>query len=249
MLSYQHAYHAGNRADVHKHTMLAELLTVLTSRKEPITYIETHAGRGLYNLASPESHKTGEAKDGIIALAKTDFLPPDHPYITTLKTIHQHYGASFYPGSPAIAQHLLRPHDTLHLFELHPQENHHLKRQIKGKNIHIHHADGYSGALSHTPQNPTQGLILIDPSFEIKSEYQSAVEFIIKLHASWPTAVIVLWYPMLKAKLHEAMIAALLSHDWKTYHDAHTFADPESVRGLYGSGMLVIEPPAGFRGH
>ncbi len=246
MLSYQHAYHAGNRADVHKHALLAKLLVALTQKDRGITYIETHAGRGLYDLASPESHKTGEAKDGIINLIKTPFLPEDHPYMQTLGAVRKKYGASSYPGSPAIAQHLLRPQDTLHLFELHPQEHVHLKQTITGQNIHIHHADGYAGTLAKVPTTLTRGLVLIDPSYEIKSEYESVVEFMVKLHAAWPQAVIALWYPMLKARLHEAMTQKLLACDWLSYHDENIFADPESVRGLYGSGMIVIQPPYQF---
>lgn len=246
MLSYQHAYHAGNRADVHKHAMLAALLVALTQKDRGITYIETHAGRGLYDLASPESHKTGEAKDGIISLINTPFLPEDHPYMQTLHAIRKTHGASAYPGSPAIAQHLLRPQDTLHLFELHPQEHLHLKQTITGKNVHIHHADGYTGTLAKVPTQLTRGLVLIDPSFEIKSEYESVVEFIIQLHAAWPQTVIALWYPMLKARLHEAMVESLLSKDWPSHHDEHTFADPQVVRGLYGSGMVLINPPYQF---
>ena len=121
MLSYQHAYHAGNMADVHKHALLAWILDYLTQKDKPLCYIETHAGRGLYDLAGDAAAKTGEAAQGIDRAAAR--FPPDHPYIRLLARTRAAHGPRAYPGSPMLAALALRPGDSLHLAELHPQEH------------------------------------------------------------------------------------------------------------------------------
>jgi 23S rRNA (adenine2030-N6)-methyltransferase len=125
MLSYQHIFHAGNLADVQKHALLAWMLDYLTQKDKPLTYIETHAGRGLYDLGSDEAIKTGEAEAGI-ARAE-DWFDKDHPYLRRLNEVRASYGPLAYPGSPMIAALSLRDQDTMHLAELHPQERQHLR--------------------------------------------------------------------------------------------------------------------------
>ncbi len=120
MLSYQHIYHAGNLADVQKHALLAVMLDYLTRKDKPLCYLETHAGRGLYDLSSEEAVKTGEAKAGIAAVG--DWFAPDHPYRKALDQVQSLYGTQAYAGSPILAETLLRKIDKMHLAELHPQE-------------------------------------------------------------------------------------------------------------------------------
>lgn len=246
MLSYQHSYHAGNRADVHKHEILARLLAILTEKDRPLTYIETHAGRGIYDLTSAEAQKTGEATEGICALLQEAALPEAHPYMQALAATRLMHGPNSYPGSPAIARHMLRPQDVLHLCELHPQEVRYLRAAIKAKNIHIHHRNGYEVALALCPPTPLRGLALIDPSYEVKSEYEQAAQCAATLHQKWPQAVIVLWYPMLKAGLHQQMLTTLEAAALPMLHLPHQWCSPEEVRGMYGSGILIINPPYGF---
>lgn len=138
MLSYQHAYHAGNLADVHKHALLSWALDYLTRKPKPLTYIETHAGRGLYQLDGAEARKTGEAAKGIGQVA--EWFAADHPYTRTLAQVRADHGPQAYPGSPLIASHLLRAEDTLHLAELHPREHAALTRAVPG--AHVHKRDG-----------------------------------------------------------------------------------------------------------
>ena len=121
MLSYQHIFHAGNLADVHKHGLLAWVLDYLTQKDKPLSYIETHAGRGLYDLDAPEAVKTGEAAAGIGRVA--DWFGPDHPYTRARDWVTAEYGPTAYPGSPLIAAHLLRFMDFFRLADLHPQES------------------------------------------------------------------------------------------------------------------------------
>lgn len=120
------------------------------------------------------------------------------------------FGAGFYPGSPLIAAQLLRSTDVIHLMEMHPAEHKALKRAMRGHNVHIHQRDGYEGVLAISPPTPRRGLVLIDPSYEIKTEYLRVADFVIGLHEKWPQATVMVWYPILKAGLHEAMAARLV---------------------------------------
>ena len=135
MLSYQHIYHAGNLADVQKHALLAWMLDYLTQKDKPLSYIETHAGRGLYDLTSPEAVKTGEATAGIARIEAR--FPPDHPYRRRLTEIRARYGTNAYPGSPMIAALTLRDGDTMHLAELHPQEHRALTDSLEIGRAHV----------------------------------------------------------------------------------------------------------------
>ncbi|MHA1128680.1 MAG: 23S rRNA (adenine(2030)-N(6))-methyltransferase RlmJ, partial [Alphaproteobacteria bacterium] len=170
MLSYQHAYHAGGPADLHKHIALAELLALLTRKPRGITYMETHAGRGLYDLSSVEAMKTGEAKDGI---AKIDL--PDCPFAVAVKTVRQMHGETIYHGSPAIAAAMARANDKMYLMELHPAEFKALSVNLEGE-ASVHRRDGFEGVLAISPPKPRKGLVLIDPSYEVKSEYLQVAE-------------------------------------------------------------------------
>lgn len=248
MLSYQHGYHAGGPADVHKHAALAALLAHLTVKDKPLTYMETHAGAGLYDLASPEAEKTGEAAQGIVRALTEGLLPAGHPYREALDIVRARFGPDAYPGSPLLARTLLRPGDRLHLMELHPQEHAALKRVMHGGAAHVHRRDGYEGVLALSPPQPRRGLVLIDPSFEVKSEYEDAASFVVRLHAKWPEATIVLWYPLLAAGLHRAMCATLEAAGLPRFARAEvTFADPATARGMFGSGLLVVNLPHGTR--
>lgn len=246
MLSYQHIYHAGCIADVHKHSILSILLSHLIIKEKPLSYFETHAGRGLYDLESPEAQKTGEAKMGIISVLRDKVFLDTHPYLQVLKNIHSRYGNQFYPGSPVLADYFLRPMDSLHLMELHPQEIVFLKKNLKKPNIHIHFRDGYGGVLALSPPIPRRGFVFIDPSYEVKNEYSLVVEFIKKLHNKWPEAIIGLWYPKLKSSYHEKMVQNILGMNLKnTLINELDFADSDTCKGMYGGGMLIVNAPFG----
>jgi 23S rRNA (adenine2030-N6)-methyltransferase len=237
MLSYQHSYHAGNRADLHKHAALARLLHALTRKPRPITYMETHAGRGLYDLSSPEARKTGEAAQGIL---KARDLPA--PYAEALAAARAEHGPMAYPGSPLIARALLREGDRMHLMELHPAEHAALKAAFAGKEAAIHKRDGFEGTLSLAPPSPRKGLVLIDPSYEVKSEYEAVPAFVRKLVAKWPEAAVLIWYPILAEARHEALIAGLAPLRFE--RDEMRFP---GTKGMQGSGLVGINLPHGFR--
>ncbi|PPB81765.1 23S rRNA (adenine2030-N6)-methyltransferase [Albidovulum inexpectatum] len=244
MLSYQHLYHAGNPADVHKHAALASILDYLTRKDKPLTYIETHAGRGLYDLSAPEARRTGEAAAGILRLQ--DRFPPDHPYLRVLRHARAQNGPNAYPGSPLIAAMMLRPEDRLHLAELHPREHAALTRAMAPFRVDLRREDGLRMAVALTPPEPRRGILLIDPSFEIKTEYDTLPRLIARLHKRWNVGIIALWYPILKSGLHKPMLAALESAGLPgTLRHEVGFPPVREGHGMIGSGLFIVNAPFG----
>ncbi len=242
MLSYQHAYHAGGPADLHKHMILAGLLARLTVKPRPVSYAETHAGRGLYDLSDPETARTGEAAAGIDRLAPD----PDRPYGRALAETRAAHGPKAYPGSPALTAALLRPGDRIALMELHPAEHAALRANFRNRpDIEIHRRDGYEGVLALAPMKPRKGLVLIDPAYEVKDEYATVPVFVRSLLAKWPEATIMVWYPLLPAGRHHAMLAALAP--LRPRFDEVAFT-PRPARGMTGSGVALVNAPHGAVG-
>jgi 23S rRNA (adenine2030-N6)-methyltransferase len=249
MLSYQHGYHAGNLADVHKHRVLAHVLTQLVRAHphQPITYMETHAGRGVYDLSDAQATKTGESREGILSLLnnKTAFTRQDDAYMQAVKHTQARFGATWYPGSPHIARYILRPDDALCCFELHPQEFAALNMRLKTKNARLYKKDGYAGVLSLSPPSPhSSWLVLIDPSFEIKSEYDKVAEFIPQLLKRWSEAVILLWYPILDAGLHIPMIESLNARNFADIWHHEDMFPADSMLRMKGSGLFAVNASA-----
>lgn len=239
MLSYQHAYHAGSPADLHKHWVLGELIAHLTLKPRGIAYVETHAGRGLYDLAGAEAAKTGEAAMGIGRLAPG----PATPYGAALARVRDRSGPAAYPGSPLIAQALLRPQDRMTLMELHPAEHAALVAAMAGTEAALHRRDGFEGVLALAPFRPRKGLVLVDPSYEVKADYAATAVFAARLLEKWPEAVVAIWYPLLAAGRHGAMLTAIAP--LRPLLDAVVF-DLAPARGMLGSGLAILNAPHGF---
>lgn len=245
MLSYQHAYHAGNMADVHKHALLCVMLDYLTQKDKPLSYIETHAGRGLYRLDGPEAQRTGEAAAGIGRTA--GWFAPDHPYARRLAEVRAQYGVNAYPGSPLLAALALRRGDPIHLAELHPREHEALAATLSPFGAHLRREDGFAMARALCPPTPRRGLLLIDPSFEVKDDYHSLPPLIRNLHRKWNVGIIALWYPLLRSGVHQGMLAALESEG---FPDALRHEVPvrpaREGHGMVGSGMFILNAPWGI---
>lgn len=246
MLSYQHAYHAGNLADLHKHAMLAWMLDYLTRKDKPLSYLETHAGRGLYDLSGAEAARTGEARAGIIRAISEGWLAPDHPLLAALRTIRQAHGPQSYPGSPLIAAHFLRPGDSLHLAELHPAEAEALAAVLP-PSARLHRQDGFAMAKALCPPRPRRGMLLIDPSFEVKSNYSTIPRFIAAIARKWNIGVISLWYPLLADRRHEEMLDELTGMFPDALRHEVGFAPARPGHGMTGSGMFTLNPPYGLK--
>ncbi len=246
MLSYQHSYHAGGLPDLHKHAAFALLMERLTADGPPAIVAETHAGRGLYDLRSPEAVKTREAWPGFVKLFSQKRLPEAHPFMRAVRETHAAHGIRTYPGSPAIARCFLRADDEADLYELHPQEFAALEAEFAAPNIRCHREDGYGGVMALARRIDGPGLVLIDPSYEVKSEYADVAAFVPRLHAAWPEAQILVWYPVLDAGLHRDMIRTLdkagLPAVWR---DERPFDEAQSPR-LRGSGLYLVNTPAGL---
>jgi len=244
MLSYQHHYHAGNLADVHKHAVLAWTLDYLTRKDKPLTYMESHAGRGLYDLDAPEAVKTGEAAKGIMA-AKAWF-PAGHPYARAIEKTRAERGLGAYPGSPLIAGHLLRDTDTIHLCELHPQEHAALAYATSPFGAHVYREDGLAKALSILPPTPRRGMLLIDPSYEVKTDYEDIPRIIGQIARKWNVGVIMLWYPILSDAPHRVMLNMLRQdHPDAVVHEVR-FPPAREGHRMVGSGLFIINAPYGI---
>ncbi len=246
MLSYQHIYHAGNLADVHKHGLLTWMLNYLTAKDKPLTYIETHAGRALYDLQDAAALKTGEAAAGIGRVAS--WFDDAHPLTDALNAVRATHGADSYAGSPLIAAHVLRPDDRMHLAELHPGEHAALDFALSSFPAKCYRQDGFELAHSLTPPTPRRGLMLIDPSYEIKTDYADIPRHIAGVTRAWNVGIICLWYPMLTAQSHLPMLTALQkAHPSALRHEVR-FPPARKGHGMIGSGMFVINPPYGLEG-
>ena len=244
MLSYQHIYHAGNLADVHKHAVLAALLAYMTRKDKPLSYIETHAGRGLYRLDAPEAVKTGEAAAGITRVEPR--FPADHPYRKILATVRARYGSAAYPGSPLVAALSLRPGDRIRLAELHPREFAALEVAMSPFGADCRHEDGLAFALAATPPEPRRGVMMIDPSYEVKADYAAMPRLLAKLHAKWNVGVVMLWYPILANGAHVEMTAALDRLDLpKPLRHEIRFPPAREGHGMVGSGIFILNTPHG----
>lgn len=213
MLSYQHAFHAGNHADILKHYVLCSVFSSLNSKSKPYTFFDTHAGSGLYDLLDNRSQKTGEGKNGILRFLKTceskNLSDSVKFYVETIKP---YADKNFYPGSPEIEKNLLLKDSILVLNELHPKEIENLKKNIHQtnfiksefqKNIQIHNRDAWEMILALTPPKIKRGGILIDPSYEEKIDYENAAKTVCEVHKKWPAGIIILWYPLIFCKKYE----------------------------------------------
>jgi 23S rRNA (adenine2030-N6)-methyltransferase len=244
MLSYQHHFHAGNLADVQKHALLAWCLDYLTQKDKPLTYIETHAGRGLYDLSSEYALKTGEAAQGI-ARAE-DMFDAAHPYRQRLNEIRASYGPNAYPGSPLIAALSLRDGDTVHLAELHPAENQALRHALNPWGPHIYARDGFDLALALTPPTPRRGMMLIDPSYEVKADYDAIPRHIANIARKWNVGIIALWYPLLTSGAHGPMLGQLTQAFPEALRCECHFPPVRDGHKMIGTGMFIVNPPYGL---
>lgn len=248
MLSYQHAYHAGHAADIAKHSVLALVLEHFLRKPTPLTYFDTHAGRGMYPLDGAEAQKTQEFHTGLVpVLAGRHAMFPEglDRYFDLLARLNPTNPVA-YPGSPAVAQALLRADDSLVLAELHPGEREHLKTWAKAfTNVHVLPEDGHL-AVPARVRSGQRTVVLIDPSYEQKDEYTTVVETCGKILARWPQACIIIWYPMLAAGRHEPMLRGLKGLNRGGTYKAEITWDTGAA--MYGSGQVVINLPYGLDG-
>ncbi len=247
-MNYRHAYHAGNFADVFKHALLARILTHLLAKETPFRCMDTHAGVGLYDLSEAEARRTGEAEAGVarvLAVAR----PPAveallQPYIAALRAFNALDGR-FYPGSPMIAAHLLRPQDRMALAELHPEDGRTLaKRFSRDGRARVVASDGYAALKAWLPPPERRGVVLIDPPFEEPGEFRRMTDALAMAHGKWATGVIALWYPRKgwreAVRFHRALVDLAVPKTLRLELDVDAEADEAT---LGGAGLVVVNPP------
>lgn len=250
MLSYRHSYHAGNHADVIKHLVEVAIILYLKKKDKPFCYHDSHAGAGLYSLTAEQAQKTGEFKDGIgrlmVKAQQEDFQSPAlNAYLDLIKELNPDGNLAFYPGSPAIAKMLLRATDSIQATELHPTDFPLLQAQFLKRGFsRIEQMDAYAGFKAMLPPLHKRGLVLIDPPYELKTEYQDLVKGLQLAYQRFPQATYAIWYPVIERSSIEAVIDAIQNTGIRNQLRIEYCpkADSEGF-GMTGSGMLVINPP------
>jgi 23S rRNA (adenine2030-N6)-methyltransferase len=242
-MNYRHIYHAGNFADVIKHLVLALCIDYLKRKDNPFCIIDAHGGCGLYDLSSEQAQKTGEWTHGIGRLDGLENLPADLALYLSL--IQKDRAAGKYPGSPMIAGRMLRPSDRLIANELHPDDQKTL-RMVMGpkKNVRVTKLDAYECIRAHIPPAERRGLVLIDPPFEQKDEFDTLIRQMKEWKKRWPTGIYLLWYPIKAhlpvAQLKESGTLLGLPDTWAIDILKYPAAQPETFNG---SGLILFNAP------
>ncbi|HKT92424.1 MAG TPA: 23S rRNA (adenine(2030)-N(6))-methyltransferase RlmJ, partial [Paraburkholderia sp.] len=248
MLSYRHAFHAGNHADVLKHAVVVQLLHYLSKKDKAYWYIDTHAGAGAYALREGYATKNAEFDTGIGKLWGRNDLPAAlSDYVDEVAALNPDGELRFYPGSPYLAWRLMREQDRMRLFELHSTEIDVLRHRFHdaGRRVMIYAGDGFDGIKPLLPPPPRRALVLIDPSFEDKRDYArtlACVEESLKRFANGTYAV---WYPQVtrpESQRFPEQLKRLQNKNW-LHLTLSVSNPPEDGFGLYGSGMFILNPP------
>jgi len=276
MFSYRHAFHAGNHADVLKHTMVIAILRHLTQKPAALVAVDTHAGAGLYRLDGDYAGTSGEADDGIVKLlaslrpakgpapAIKDVAPVLEDYLDTVASFNPSGNLKIYPGSPFIVQGLLRKEarDKLKLFEMHPTDVKALSGNIAqleaGRQVTVTRADGFESLKALLPPPSRRAFVLVDPSYEIKSDYGKVAACIQDGLVRFATGTYAVWYPIIpRPEAHDLprrlktltnnagkpWLHATLSIGHKPDHEPTLPGERAHGPGLTASGMFVINPP------
>lgn len=262
MLSYRHAFHAGNHADVLKHVVLIQLLRYLGQKDTPYMYIDTHAGAGVYALDTGYAAKNLEYETGIARLWDRKDLPKVlAEYVGLIKEMNPSGKMRYYPGSPYCADKIAREQDRIRLFELHPSDSKILEENFRkveahaaaqgqrsgarGKRVMIQRADGFVGLKSLLPPPSRRALVLIDPPYEVKDDYRRVKETLEDALKRFPTGTYAVWYPALNRMESRQMpdkLKRLQCNSWLNVTLSIGSPSPDGF-GLTSSGMFVINPP------
>ncbi|NEX59861.1 23S rRNA (adenine(2030)-N(6))-methyltransferase RlmJ [Noviherbaspirillum galbum] len=258
MLSYRHAFHAGNHADVLKHMVFISLLRYLNQKDTAYMVIDTHAGAGAYQLDTGYAVKSGEARSGIVRLWDRKDLPEMvADYIEVVRGMNPDGKLRYYPGSPYCADKVLREQDRIRLFELHPSDYRLLDENFRklqeaggrsggrGKRVMAQHEDGFNGLKSLLPPPSRRGLVLIDPPYEVKEDYRRVKTTLADALTRFPTGMYAVWYPVLQ-RMESRELPAKLKHlpcnQWLNVTLSVSGPTPDGF-GLHSSGMFILNPP------
>ncbi|MBX9675559.1 MAG: 23S rRNA (adenine(2030)-N(6))-methyltransferase RlmJ [Methylotenera sp.] len=248
MLSYRHAYHAGNHADVLKHYVLSVVLDYFNQKAAPYWYIDTHAGAGMYALNGEFAQKNVEFETGIARLMDAkNFTHHLSQFIDCVQSFNSENKLNFYPGSPQIAAHYLRAEDKMRLFELHPNDYKLLTENFfqQGRQTKVALQDGFTGIKACLPPPTKRAVVLIDPPYELKEDYQRVVNCIEDSLKRFATGTYLIWYPLLQRPEPAQMLANLKKFHPKNWLsiELNVQSPSENGYGMHGSAMFIINPP------
>ena len=248
MLSYRHGFHAGNHADVLKHIVLVVLLRILTRKEKSVVVVDTHAGAGMYSLEQGFAVRNAEFHNGIAVLWERNDLPePVADYVDQVRAVNADRVLRNYPGSPRVALGVLRPQDRLRLFELHTTEGLILSQQFaqSDRRVTVTAGDGFAGLKAVLPPPSRRGLVLIDPSYELASDYRAVLDALRDGMQRFATGTYAVWYPLLQRRESVQLPDKLRRAGGEDWLDIalHVKAPSPEGRGLHGSGMFIVNPP------
>lgn len=253
-MNYKHVYHAGNFADAFKHSILTALMQSFARKDAGFCYIDTHAGKGYYDLFSDSAKKTKEAESGIEKIIHESNPPfAVKRYLNCVHEINNKLSASkyaslhYYPGSPMIARQLLRPQDSMIACELHPDEYQSLKNTFAGdKQVAIHHNDGFLGLKAFLPPKERRGFVLIDPPYEDPDEFTRIAHSLPAALKRFETGTYAIWYPIKDNASVERFYRTLQQLIDHTILAVELTIYPDLPNHLNGSGIVIINPPYQF---
>ena len=249
LLSYRHLFHAGNFADVFKHALLTRLLIALSAKDKPYLYLDTHAGTGLYDLTHAWAQKAREYDNGIGRLWNDKTVPNLlEPYLEVVRAVNPNGKLRFYPGSPLIAKHFLRPSDRMVLVELNRTDHEALAAVFaREKRVAIQLIDGYQALRAYLPPPERRGLVLIDSSFDRTREFDRLFKALKEAHARWPTGVYATWYPLMETGTINDFAARVTRSAIRRVLRLEIVVRERDESGIIpGCGMLVVNPPWHF---
>lgn len=248
LLSYRHSYHAGNFADVLKHLIVVEIFRHLLQKDKAFHYFDTHAGAGVYDLRSEHAAKLHEHREGIGRLSAGQW-PELEAWFSAIDAVNHANGSGdtmrFYPGSPMLARHFLRRQDKAWLFELHSTDRELLAEHMRrDRRVRVIGQDGFRGMLGLLPPITRRGFVLIDPSYELKDDFQTVVEIVAQAHRKFSTGIYAIWYPVVERRRVEALEKRLVDTGIRNIQRFELAVAPDSVAGgMRAAGMIVINPP------
>ncbi|MBO6837634.1 MAG: 23S rRNA (adenine(2030)-N(6))-methyltransferase RlmJ [Alphaproteobacteria bacterium] len=244
-MNYRHAFHAGNFADVHKHWILTLLLARLAAKDKPFFVLDSHAGAGFYDLAREETGRTGEAADGIGRLIDSPAVPDSFsPLLTAIRQLNPDGGLRWYPGSPWLIAHFLRPDDRLAAVEAHEGQAALLQETLReARNAKSYHRDGYDAIPSLLPPKERRGLTLIDPPYEDRDDVSRIAKAVTDGMKRFATGSVAIWYPIKTFSLGDALARELPPAERGRLRCEIWTRPPEREdAGLTGSGMVLLNP-------
>ena len=258
-MNYHHAFHAGNFADVIKHVVLTRILTYLHDKPAAFRVIDTHAGAGLYDLESEEAQRGGEWLSGIARIMQSRLSNETaalmQPYLDIIRSFNPKAELKAYPGSPLIARVLLRPQDRLVACELEPGARRALIDRLRhDEQARVVDLDGWMALPAFVPPKERRGIVLIDPPFEAKDEFERLGESFAAAYAKWPTGVYVIWYPVKNRRAAEALAiavaqaAAAAKPSRKCLRLEFSVAPQATSGPLTSTGLLIVNPPYTLQG-